>query len=60
MTGCPSLDPRGADGRVVHSFVQATVNIIIIRFSIFMIGSLVLIALAVHAAMAVGFANMLG
>ena len=40
--------------RVVHSLVQATVNIIMIRFLIFMIGTLVLIALAVHAAIAVG------
>ena len=41
--------------RVVHSIVQATVNIIIVRFSIFVIGSLVLIMLTVHAAMALGF-----
>lgn len=41
--------------RIVHSLVQATVNVIIIRFSIFMLGSLVLMALALHAAMAVGF-----
>jgi len=40
--------------RVVHSILQATVNVIVIRFAIFMIGSLVLMALAVHAAMAVG------
>ena len=43
--------------RVVHSLVQATVNIIILRFTIFMIASLVLGALAVHAAMAVGMAQ---
>jgi len=42
--------------RVVHSLVQATVNIIIIRFLIFMAGSLVLMALALHAAMASGLA----
>jgi hypothetical protein len=42
--------------RVVHSLVQATVNIIIIRFTIFMIGSLVLMALAFHAAVASGLA----
>ncbi|HYD89043.1 MAG TPA: MAPEG family protein [Vitreimonas sp.] len=41
--------------RVVHSILQATVNVIVIRFSVFVIGSLVLMALAVHAAMAVGF-----
>jgi hypothetical protein len=41
--------------RVVHSLVQATVNIILVRFSIFAIGSLVLMALTVHAAIAVGF-----
>jgi hypothetical protein len=40
--------------RIVHSLVQATVNVIIIRFTIFMLGSLVLIALAVHAAVGVG------
>jgi hypothetical protein len=40
--------------RIIHSLVQATVNIILIRFSIFMLGSLVLIALCVHAAIAVG------
>jgi hypothetical protein len=40
--------------RVIHSLVQATVNIIIVRFSIFMIGSIVLGALTVHAAIAVG------
>jgi hypothetical protein len=41
--------------RVVHSLVQATVNIIVIRFLIFVVASLVLIALAVHAAIGVGF-----
>jgi hypothetical protein len=39
--------------RVVHSLVQATVNAIMIRFSVFMLGSLVLLALAIRAAMAV-------
>jgi hypothetical protein len=39
--------------RVLHSFVQATVNIIMLRFSIFMIGSLVLLALTVRAALIV-------
>ena len=39
--------------RVVHSLVQATTNIIMVRFLIFMVGSLVLLALAVQAALAV-------
>jgi len=39
--------------RVVHSLVQAIANIIIARFLIFMVGSLVLLALAVQAALAV-------
>jgi hypothetical protein len=39
--------------RVVHSLVQALANIIMVRFTIFMVGSLVLLALAVRAAMAV-------
>ena len=42
--------------RVVHSLVQSTVNIIIVRFLIFVAGSLVLIALTLHAAMASGLA----
>jgi hypothetical protein len=42
--------------RVLHSFVQATVNIIIVRFSIFMIASLVLGALIFHAALGSGLA----
>jgi len=42
--------------RVVHSLVQATVNVIIVRFLIFMLGSLVLMALALHAAIASGLA----
>ena len=37
--------------RVIHSLVQATANIIMLRFSIFMLASLVLAALAVHGAM---------
>ena len=40
--------------RILHSLLQATVNIIIIRFTVFMLGSLVLMALALHAAIAVG------
>src|SRR5262245_26739086 len=38
--------------RVVHSLVQATRNIILVRFSIFMVGSMVLLALSVRAAIA--------
>lgn len=41
--------------RIVHSLVQATVNIILIRFLIFSAGSIVLIMLTLHAAMGVGF-----
>jgi hypothetical protein len=37
--------------RVVHSLVQATVNVILLRFTVFNIASLVLLALAVRAAM---------
>lgn len=44
--------------RVLHSFVQATVNIILIRFSIFVISSLVLGALIVHAAIGVGMIDL--
>jgi len=44
--------------RVIHSLVQATVNVIIIRFSIFMLGTLVLIALCVHAMIAVGMLQL--
>ncbi len=36
--------------RVVHSLVQATANIILLRFSIFVASSLVLLALALRAA----------
>lgn len=39
--------------RVVHSLVQALGNVIMVRFLVFMIGSLVLLMLAVRAAMAV-------
>jgi hypothetical protein len=41
--------------RIVHSLVQATVNVIIVRWLIFMTASLVLVALTVHAAMAMGW-----
>ena len=40
--------------RIVHSLVQATVNIIPLRFFIFVAGSIVLVFLATHAAIAVG------
>ena len=44
--------------RVVHSIVQATVNIIIVRFLIFSAGSLVLMALTFHALIAVGAVDL--
>jgi hypothetical protein len=43
--------------RVVHSLLQATVNIIVVRFLIFVLGSIVLVMLTVHAAIGVGFIN---
>jgi hypothetical protein len=39
--------------RVAHSLVQATTNIILIRFSIFIVSSIVLLALTLRAAMLV-------
>ena len=39
--------------RVVHSLVQATTNVIMVRFGVFMLASAVLLVLAVRAAMAV-------
>ena len=39
--------------RVVHSLVQALTNVILVRFAVFMAGSLVLLALAIRAAIAV-------
>ena len=36
--------------RVVHSLVQATVNIILLRFAVFVLGSVVLAGLAIRAA----------
>ncbi len=39
--------------RIVHSLIQATVNIIILRFSVFMAGSLVLLLMTVRAAVVV-------
>lgn len=38
--------------RVVHSFVQALINLIELRFALFVLSSLVLMALTVRAAMA--------
>jgi hypothetical protein len=38
--------------RVIHSIVQATVNRVIVRFTIFSLSTLCLIALTLHAAMA--------
>lgn len=37
--------------RVLHSLVQATVNRVIVRFAIFMLATLCLVALTIHAAM---------
>lgn len=39
--------------RVVHSLIQATVNVVPIRFGVFMLGSLVLLAMAIRATVAV-------
>lgn len=39
--------------RVVHSLVQATVNRVLVRFALFALSTFVLMALVVHAAMAV-------
>jgi hypothetical protein len=39
--------------RIVHSLVQATVNVILWRFAVFVLGSLVLVALALRAAVLV-------
>ena len=39
--------------RVVHSLVQALVNVVLVRFAVFMVGSLVLLAVTVRAALAV-------
>ena len=39
--------------RVAHSLIQALVNVIIVRFSVFMIASAVLVVLALRAAMVV-------
>jgi hypothetical protein len=39
--------------RVVHSLVQALVNIVVLRFAIFMIASVVLLIMAIRLAMIV-------
>lgn len=39
--------------RIVHSLVQATINRIVLRFAIFVVSSLVLIALIARAALAI-------
>ena len=39
--------------RVVHSLIQALGNVIMVRFSVFMLGSLVLLALSLRAAVVV-------
>lgn len=41
--------------RVVHSLVQCTTNFVPLRFLIFVVCTLVLIAMAFHAAIALGF-----
>ena len=38
--------------RVLHSLIQATVNRVTLRFAVFALSSLVLIALIIHAALA--------
>lgn len=39
--------------RIVHSIVQATFNRVMVRFALFMVSTLALVALTLHAAMAV-------
>jgi hypothetical protein len=39
--------------RVVHSLVQATINVILIRFGVFAIATLVLLAMTIRAALVV-------
>ena len=39
--------------RIVHSIVQATINVIMLRFAVFMIASVVLLILAIRAALAI-------
>lgn len=40
--------------RVVHSFIQATANIIMLRFTVFSLGTLVLLALLVRTVLLLG------
>lgn len=37
--------------RIAHSLVQATVNVVAVRFALYVLSSLLLLGLAVHAAM---------
>ena len=46
--------------RVLHSLIQATVNRVMVRFVVFALSSLVLIALTFHAAIAVFDWHLLG
>lgn len=39
--------------RIVHSLVQATINKVVLRWAVFMLSTLVLIALILHAALTV-------
>jgi len=39
--------------RVVHSLVQATINVIIVRFGVFAVATLVLLAMTIRAALVV-------
>jgi hypothetical protein len=39
--------------RIIHSLVQAIVNVVVVRFAIFMLASMVLLVMAVRAAVAV-------
>jgi len=45
--------------RVIHSLVQATVNVVLVRFTIFVISSIVLGMLIFHGLIGVGVAPML-
>lgn len=38
--------------RVAHSLVQGTINVVPVRFALFVLGSLILMALTLHGAMA--------
>lgn len=43
--------------RIVHSLVQATVNVVRVRFTLFMLATLCLAALTVHAAISLAHAH---